>query len=154
MSESATLSRTAKQVGALPWRLNCDGELEVLLVTSRISRHLLIPKGWPVPGKNNRQSALLEAFEEAGVRGRASKKPLGKFTYDKIDLDGSTPCEVSVFALSEVEELDDWPERDQRERRWYLVDAAAAVVFVPGLAAMLSLLAVKDGDLVLRAVSQ
>ena len=151
MSESATIS--AKQVGALPWRLNSDGELEVLLVTSRINRRLLIPKGWPVPGKNNRQSALQEAFEEAGVRGRASKKPLGKFVYNKVDLDGSTTaCTVSVFAIAEVEELDDWPERDQRERRWYLVDAAAAVVFEPTLAAMLSLLAVKDGDLVLHAL--
>ena len=117
MSESATLTRTAKQVGALPWRLNCDGELEVLLVTSRVSRHLLIPKGWPVPGKNNRQSAVQEVFEEAGVRGRASKKPLGKFIYDKVDLDGSTPCVVSVFSVSKVEELEDWPERDQRARR-------------------------------------
>jgi len=153
MNESTTNSRPAKQVAAVPWRLNGDGELEVLLVTSRISRHWLVPKGWPISGKNDRQSALQEAFEEAGIQGSATKKPLGKFEYLKIGNDGTdTPCSVSVFGISNVELLDDWPERGQRDRQWYLVDAAAAVVFVPGLAAMLSLLAIKDGELTLGRI--
>ncbi|MET3897971.1 8-oxo-dGTP pyrophosphatase MutT (NUDIX family) [Devosia sp. UYZn731] len=153
MTELAPYSKRLKQVAALPWRLNANGELEILLVTSRISRHWLLPKGWPMDGKSNAQAARQEAFEEAGIEGRISKSRLAKFAYRRIEPDGSTsPCVVSVFALRVSHQLDDWPEQHQRDRQWFALDAAAAVVFVPSLAAMLSLLMVKNDALVLRRV--
>ncbi|HTN62217.1 MAG TPA: NUDIX domain-containing protein, partial [Devosia sp.] len=116
-------------------------------------QHWLLPKGWPMAGKSNPQAAAQEAREEAGIKGKIAKSRLGKFGYRKIAEDGSsTPCMVSVFPMAEIRELDDWPERQQRKRQWFTLDAAAAVVFEPSLAAMLSLLMVKDGDLVLRRV--
>jgi 8-oxo-dGTP pyrophosphatase MutT (NUDIX family) len=153
MTELTAPQKMLKQVAALPWRLGAEGELEILLVTSRISKHWLLPKGWPMDGKSNSKSALQEAFEEAGIEGRISKARLGKFFYRKIAEDGtSDPCTVSVFALRVARELPDWPERGQRRRQWYTVDAAAAVVFVPALAAMLSLLMIKNDSLALRRV--
>jgi 8-oxo-dGTP pyrophosphatase MutT (NUDIX family) len=150
---SASPRKPVKQVAALPWRLSADGELEILLVTSRISGHWLLPKGWPMQGKTNALAALQEAFEEAGIDGKIGKARIGKFTYPRLAEDGTaTPCTISVFAMGNVRELDDWPEREQRRRQWFTLDAAAAVVFVPALAAMLSLLMVKDGELVLRRV--
>jgi 8-oxo-dGTP pyrophosphatase MutT (NUDIX family) len=153
MTDTTAPRKPLKQVAALPWRLSVEGELEILLVTSRISQHWLLPKGWPMDGKSNSKSALQEAFEEAGIKGRISKARLGKFLYRKIAEDGSfEPCTVSVFTLRVTRELPNWPERKQRQRQWFTLEAAAAVVFVPSLAAMLSLLMIKNGSLVLRRV--
>ncbi len=49
------------QVAALPWREN-GGELELMLITSRLSRHWLIPKGWPMKRKTPAAAAAQEAF--------------------------------------------------------------------------------------------
>ena len=54
------------QYGALPYREFAAG-LEILLVTSRQSRHWIIPKGWPIRGLEPYRSAAREAYEEAGV---------------------------------------------------------------------------------------
>ncbi len=112
------MAKEAVQVGALPWRPH-RGKLEFLLVTSRASRHWLIPKGWPMNGKSNREAALQEAYEEAGIRGVGSAAPIGSYRFLKAMHDGTElPCTMSVFGMSEIVELDAWPEMDQRERRW------------------------------------
>ena len=60
------------QVAALCYRTGADGK-EVLMITSRGTGRWIIPKGWPVEGKDGPASALQEAWEEAGVKGpRAS----------------------------------------------------------------------------------
>lgn len=112
------ISQNGRQVGALPWRRNA-GRLEFLMVTSRASKHWLIPKGWPMTGKTDRASALQEAYEEAGIHGTGSKLPLGSYHFQKALYDGTElPCIMSVYGMSDVVELDAWPEMEQRERRW------------------------------------
>jgi 8-oxo-dGTP pyrophosphatase MutT (NUDIX family) len=74
---------------------------EILLVTSRRSRQWIIPKGWPIRGLEPFRSAAQEAYEEAGVRGKVSSRPIGSYVYDKF-LDAKTinvPCETMVFKL-------------------------------------------------------
>lgn len=128
----------ALQLAALAWRSGPDG-LELLLVTSRISRRWLIPKGWPISGKSDAESALQEAYEEAGVLAQASKAPVGEYRYIKLLKDGtSVPCTVHVYALSVDEQLADWPERNQRDRRWFKPEEAAAAVTEPDLARFLT----------------
>ena len=56
------------QFGALCYR-KAAGELQVLLITSRGTGRWIVPKGWPVRGQTPAGSALIEAYEEAGVRG-------------------------------------------------------------------------------------
>jgi hypothetical protein len=46
-------------------------------------------------------------------------------------------CGVDVFPLEVREQLDDWPERDERQRVWVTADEAALIVDEPGLAALL-----------------
>ena len=58
------------QYAALPWRKRADGNVEVLLITSRESRRWVIPKGWPIKTLKPGPSAAQEAFEEAGVLAR------------------------------------------------------------------------------------
>ena len=68
-----------KQVAALPFRKE-NGATKILLVTSRETRRLVIPKGWPWPGVKDYKAAAEEAREEAGILGKIGKKPLGTYT--------------------------------------------------------------------------
>ncbi len=126
-----------KQVGALPVRRDKNGALRVLLVTSRETRRLVIPKGWPWPGIRDYKAAAEEAREEAGIRGRISKKPVGSYTYDKRRPADSVSVRVKVFLLEVEEEMEDWPESKERERVWFTAVKAAAAVDEPELAELI-----------------
>lgn len=133
---------TARQVGALPMRRRPDGGLDVMLVTSRETRRWIVPKGWPMKGLKDHRAAEQEAFEEAGVRGKVGKAPLGCFTYDKREANGRlTPVEVTLYRLDVRAEEIAWPESRQRERRWCPVEDAAGLVEEPGLKLILTGLA-------------
>jgi 8-oxo-dGTP pyrophosphatase MutT (NUDIX family) len=133
------------QYGALPYRLNKAGEIEVLLLTSRTRRRWIIPKGWPIKGLKPAKSAAREAFEEAGVRGTVSSKPLGRFIYDKqLDEDGRfVACEVTVFLLAVKRQLKTWPEFEQRETRWVAASEAATLTDEDGLRPLLEAFSAK-----------
>lgn len=135
MTEQTT--KTRKQVGALAVRTGVDGRVEVLLVTSRVSRNWLIPKGWPMKGRGSARSAAQEALEEAGIVCEPGRK-LGKYDYVKVKPDGGgIPCTVHVFRMDVREELAEWREQGQRDRRWMSPSEAAAIVHEPGLAEFL-----------------
>ncbi|GLQ11860.1 hypothetical protein GCM10007913_37920 [Devosia yakushimensis] len=124
----------AEQFATLPWRIGRAGTLEVLLVTSRVSGHWLLPKGWLMRGKSAMESAEIEAFEEAGIEGKMRGDPIGSFSYNKVLKTGETlPCRVTVFSLKVKKLLDEWPESCQRERRWFDLNAAADAVYEPQL---------------------
>jgi 8-oxo-dGTP pyrophosphatase MutT (NUDIX family) len=123
-----------RQFGALPYRIGTDGTAEVLLITSRETRRWVIPKGWPMRGRKPHATAAREAFEEAGLVGEVSHKPLGAYAYDKRLKNGSSvPCLVEVFAFAVRQQRKRWPEKDQRDGRWFSLEQAAALVDEPGL---------------------
>ncbi|WP_134678483.1 NUDIX hydrolase [Paracoccus ravus] len=109
-----------------------DGK--ILLVTSRGTGRWIVPKGWPMPGKSLADAAAQEAWEEAGVRGRVAQTPIGTYSYEKQQDRGfAIPVDVRLFLL-EVDELsDDFPEAEQRKRRWYTPERAAEMVAEKGL---------------------
>jgi 8-oxo-dGTP pyrophosphatase MutT (NUDIX family) len=107
------------QYGALPYREIKSG-VEVLLVTSRETRRWIIPKGWPQSGVPPHRAAAKEAFEEAGVVGKVSKKTVGSYWYDKIIESGATMrCKVRVFPLRVTRQFKKWPEKRQRRSQWH-----------------------------------
>jgi 8-oxo-dGTP pyrophosphatase MutT (NUDIX family) len=124
------------QFAALPFRVGADGRPQVLLLTSRETKRWVIPKGWPIHGKKPREVAVQEAFEEAGLVGTLiGKRPVGDFHYAKVLASGdSVLCQVKVFLLLVDRQLTDWPERAQRETRWFSADEAAGLVEEGGLA--------------------
>lgn len=131
------MPKTLRQIAALPWRHAAAG-IEIMLITSRETRRWVIPKGWPISGLSPAQAAAREAFEEAGIGGQMSNKPLGHFEYDKRLQDGRLQrCEVTVFGLEQVIQHPDWPEQGQREAQWFRVPDAANAVQEPGLAAII-----------------
>lgn len=122
-----------RQVAALPVRRADDGSVRVLLVTSRESRRWIVPKGWLVKGMKQHEAAALEALEEAGVKGRISRKPVARYRYWKRLAGRSEFCEVLVHLLEVDEHLDSWREKGQRELIWLTPAAAADLVDEPGL---------------------
>jgi uncharacterized protein Yka (UPF0111/DUF47 family)/8-oxo-dGTP pyrophosphatase MutT (NUDIX family) len=122
------------QYGVLPYRIAADGGLEILLITSKERGRWVIPKGNPIPVFLNYESAAREAFEEAGVEGRIAPTPIGDYRYDKRRRSGeSAAAMVSVYPLLVTREAADWPERGERERRWFGQAEAAAAVEEEGL---------------------
>jgi len=127
------------QFAALPWRRAAAGAVEVLLITSRETRHWVIPKGWPIKGKTSPKSAAQEAFEEAGVRGKVRKRPVGGYAYDKRLKNGRLQhVRVTVFALEVVQEAEVFPEAAQREKHWIAPAEAARAVEEPELMVLLA----------------
>ncbi|WP_111537351.1 NUDIX hydrolase [Palleronia aestuarii] len=124
------------QFGALCWRVR-KNKVQVLLVTSRRTRRWVVPKGWPMDGATPAEAAATEAFEEAGVKGKVDDRCIGIFTYTKEMSGDDLPCVVAVFPLQTKTVLDDWPERDERRRRWTTPSKASALVQEPELARIL-----------------
>lgn len=120
-------SEFRQQYAALCYRqaANLDG-VEVLVITSRDSGRWVIPKGWPMKRKKPHEAAEIEAFQEAGVRGRARKKPLGRYTYLKWLANGDVaPCVVEVYEIEVVEIASEYKELGQRVLAWVSPDEAA-----------------------------
>lgn len=112
-----------------------DAAVSILLVTSRETKRWVIPKGNVAGGVAPHAAAAVEAEEEAGVRGAVCPTPLGSFRYRKRKGSGaSLMADVEVFPLSVSEELADWKESKQRERRWFSLAGAADAVDEPDLA--------------------
>lgn len=110
----------------------------VLLVTSRGTGRWIVPKGWPMAGRSLAEAAQQEAWEEAGVRGTIEDRHIGSYRYDKVHARGfSVPVEVRVFAMRVENLADEFPEADQRKRRWYCPDRAAELVAEAGLKKLL-----------------
>jgi 8-oxo-dGTP pyrophosphatase MutT (NUDIX family) len=122
------------QFAALPWRIGEGGRRQVMLITTRETRRWMIPKGWPEKGRKPAEVARQEAFEEAGLLGQIiGKRPLGIFHYEKQLTNETRLCEVRVFSFRVESQLDDWPEKQQRETRWFDATEAAGLVEEAGL---------------------
>jgi len=122
------------QVAALCYRNSANGK-DVLLITSRDTGRWIVPKGWPIDGLNGPQAALQEAWEEAGVKEAAvQRNPVGEYEYVKqMDSGGEVSVTTQVY-LTEVQELSgDYPEANERERKWVAPAEAANMVQEPQL---------------------
>jgi len=127
-----------RQVAALPIRHLEGGDLEMLIVTSRDTGRWVIPKGWPIAGKEDSAAAATEAFQEAGVTGIVSSKPIGSYRYFKRMADGAHLVDVSVYLLAVTKEKKRWREQSQRRRVWLPLLNAARQVREPGLRALIA----------------
>ena len=128
----------ATQYAALCYR-KAKTKVEVLLVTSRDTGRWVLPKGWPIKGLEPPQAAAREAFEEAGIEGVVSAQCLGNFTYLKrLDTGDDLPCIVAVYALKTARQLDQFPEKGQRQLKWFRPKKAAPRVQEPELQALLA----------------
>ena len=116
------------QVAALPIRTK-NGELQVLLVTTRGSGGWIIPKGGRSRKLNDAAAAAREAREEAGVVGQVKTTSVGKYLHQRR----SGFHEVAVYELEVSRQRRKWPECRTRKRRWVTVQEACNLTSQPGL---------------------
>jgi 8-oxo-dGTP pyrophosphatase MutT (NUDIX family) len=111
------------QASAIPFRWR-GGRLEFCLITSSNRGHWGFPKGIIEVGDTAEETALIEAHEEAGLRGHIVGRPIGEYRYQKW----GTDLDVTVY-LMVVDSVDDeWQEAEMRKREWVNADEAAARV--------------------------
>ncbi|EEE36376.1 hydrolase, nudix family [Rhodobacteraceae bacterium KLH11] len=122
------------QVAALCTRGAGPGN-DVLLITSRGTGRWILPKGWPIDGLNGPETALQEAWEEAGVRASdVQDDPVGHYSYDKILGNGTAqPVTASVYRVQVTDLAEEYPEAAQRKRCWVSPKVAAERVQEPEL---------------------
>lgn len=121
-----------KQCAVLAYRPNKKG-LRIALVTSLETQRWVLPKGNLVDGLSARDSARLEAFEEAGLEGCPEKRSIGTYDYQKTELKGGGHCRVEVFPMAVTRVKRNWPEKEIRRRKWMSLEEAAAAVDEPDL---------------------
>ena len=119
------------QSAVIPYRQR-DGELEIMLISSRKKKRWVIPKGVKEPQLSPGESAAKEAVEEAGITGRVSDSSLGSYEYNKW---GGT-CKVEVYAMDVHTELDHWQE-SYRDREWLSLGEARERLDEPELRQLL-----------------
>ncbi len=112
--------------------------MRVLLITSRDTGRWVIPKGWPMRNRSEAEAAAREAWEEAGLRGAVSERPLGIYTYRKALTRGlAVSCVVRVYPLEAREMLRKFPETGQRRAKWFSQAKAASRVAEHDLATLI-----------------
>lgn len=108
---------------------------ELLLITSRDTGRWIVPKGWIEDGENGAEAAIRETWEEAGLIGEVLPcGPVGHYRYIKQrPRRGDAICDVDVYLLKLLEERDQWPEKDQRRRKWFPIATAIGLIDEEGL---------------------
>ncbi|CAM0904822.1 unnamed protein product [Alopecurus aequalis] len=111
--------------GCIPYRVDKDGQLEVLMVSTFSRDDLVFPKGGWEDDEDVYEAACREALEEAGVRGNIDRDSLGLWVFrsksSQSEQSSDSPrgaCKGHVFALEVTELLEQWPEQDTHDRRW------------------------------------
>jgi 8-oxo-dGTP pyrophosphatase MutT (NUDIX family) len=104
------------------------GGPEFLLVTTRGSKRWSIPKGYCEASAEARQTALSEAYEEAGLRGAIPREPIGIFSHVKRAPPDKGECLVLVYPMKVTKQVASWPEKGQRRLIWAGAREAAELV--------------------------
>jgi 8-oxo-dGTP pyrophosphatase MutT (NUDIX family) len=120
----ATAQNYLRQAAAIPIQNN-----KICLVTSSNGKRWVIPKGLIDPGHTAGETALNEAWEEAGLVGSLTPEPVGSYLYSKL---GRT-YHVIVFLMQVTSANEDWPERTLRQRIWVSVERALEQIDDQGL---------------------
>lgn len=123
----------ARQVAALPYKRTRKGALKFLIMTSRGTRRFVIPKGWPMKRLRDHDAAAREAFEEAGVRGKIQRLPIGVYVYWKRMSRVFKLVEVDLFPLRVTRQAKQWPEKGQRAMAWLKAQDAILLLDEPML---------------------
>ncbi|GMI99496.1 nudix hydrolase homolog 4 [Hibiscus trionum] len=115
-------------VGCIPYRYkktnntNLNEEtIEVLVISAQNGKGMLFPKGGWEYNESMEDAAIRETLEEAGVIGNIELK-LGKWSYESKRR--SILHEGHMFPMLVKQELNFWPEKSIRTRKWVTISKA------------------------------
>ena len=116
-----------KQYGVLPY-IQRSGKTKIILITSRNSNQWIVPKGNLVAQKSKRESALQEAYEEAGLTGRLDQD----FKLHLFIMSHGIKTDLTLYPMRVNKHLiKKWPESHQRKRIEVSCDQAQSLVLWP-----------------------
>lgn len=120
------------QSAVIPYRLSKSG-LEILLITSIKKKNWIVPKGYIEFNLTPFESAKKEAYEEAGVLGSNETIEVGTFKLNKP----IGTCLLKVFTMEVHDVLDDYPEKNDRKRKWFTPEEASEVIAISEIGEMI-----------------
>ena len=88
--------------------------LQICVIRRKDANTWGIPKGLVDPGDTHEETALNEAWEEAGINGRLLGAAIGTYRYRKW----GTRLTVAVYVMEVLEQAETWEESAFRQRRW------------------------------------
>lgn len=115
------MAQARRQAAVIPYRIR-KARVEVALVTTSKGKGWIVPKGSVDEGERPRDAAIREADEEAGLRGRVARKPIGRYLHGHEH----ERCRVDVYPMRVTTVRSRWLEYHRRERRWMPVSDAAS----------------------------
>jgi 8-oxo-dGTP pyrophosphatase MutT (NUDIX family) len=118
---SRTRKTVIQQAAAIAVRRSAR-TLQVCLIRRKGSKAWGIPKGVVDRGDTRKETALNEAWEEAGLKGRLIGDAIGTYKYKKWD----KTLRVAVYVMEVLDQADTWEEAGFRERRWTSFEKAAS----------------------------
>lgn len=128
MAEETYLDQSA----VIPYRKKEKG-IEILLITSIRKKKWIVPKGFIEFNLSAFESAKKEAFEEAGIIGANETLELGTI---KLNRYGGEVL-VKVYSMEVIEEVEDYPEKHLRKRKWFAVNDALEKINIPEISQLI-----------------
>ncbi|GFP56497.1 hypothetical protein ACSS6W_006791 [Trichoderma asperelloides] len=99
----------------------------VILIQSTRRKGWVLPKGGWESDESCQESAVREAWEEAGIT-LSIDYDLGNFEEKRPPKTSKDRSRYYFYQGTVVEQLDDWPEKDKREREWFTYTKAIEVL--------------------------
>ena len=115
------------RVGVIPFR-GKGSQSAILLITSLTRGRWIFPKGKLKSKEDHEDGCKREAFEEAGITGKVFNDfPIT--TLITRSFEGRIEkFPVTYYPFSVQKQLDDWPEKQKRERQWSLLEDVRKIV--------------------------
>jgi 8-oxo-dGTP pyrophosphatase MutT (NUDIX family) len=113
-----------KQSGVLPFKITEDSKIRVLLIRKTGSNKWGLPKGKVESHLTSKKSGKVEAWEEAGVKGKIIA-PLGRFRYVKNKTKRLQT--VDLYLLQVQKQSNNYLE-SERSRKWFSLKDAQKVL--------------------------
>ena len=110
--------RRLSKWGVIPYRFLKGGGLEVLLITTK-SKKWGLPKGNMIRKLGPSRTALVEAFEEAGIAGKVNK--------ETIQCMHKNTC-LYLYPMLVTKVYSSWPEESKRSRKWVKLSEATKII--------------------------
>ena len=110
--------RRISKWGVIPYRFLKGGGIEVLLITTK-SKKWGLPKGNMIRKLGPSRTAMVEAFEEAGIAGKVSK--------ETIKCMHKNTC-LFLYPMLVTKVYSSWPEESKRSRKWVELSEATKII--------------------------
>lgn len=109
------------EIGAFPFLIK-KGKMYIMLITNTSGKLWILPKGQPETDLKQAQVAEMEAYEEAGIKGRIVDPKL----YKEFKRDNDVTLVVYPMIIKKM--LPKWPEDSIRKRRLLTINDALSLV--------------------------